>query len=265
MINPPLLVLECLQLLSIVSLLESTLLKSSLCVTHGHLIIIVVNARRSSHIVSLLLLFSHSDTWVPVIVFPFGSTASFGTDALLFLMRECLVRWLTLIKWLFVLNFKLSFKSIYDLVILLIIVNIRSWRDNDISSIRVFFLVGELSLFSQLLVELWVIHLLLLISRASRSRSGLDTLSLRKHGTLKSIPQFLVIETASLSFGFFNFQQGHLFALIGNCRGLIVWGTTSEFKLEPVNEYVVFVLVVHQLNLHEVSNLSDTELVHRLW
>jgi hypothetical protein len=58
-IDPPLLVLQCLQLLSIVSLLESALLQSPPCVTHSRLLVVVVDTRRSSHIVSFL--FSHSD------------------------------------------------------------------------------------------------------------------------------------------------------------------------------------------------------------
>jgi hypothetical protein len=48
---------------------------------------------------------------------------------------------------------KLCFKSIYDLVILVIVVISSRWH-NNISSIRMFLLVSELPLFSQLLVKL---------------------------------------------------------------------------------------------------------------
>jgi hypothetical protein len=63
MINPPLLVLKCLQLLSVVRLLESALLESPPCIAHCRLVIIVVNASRGSHIVTILvLLLSHCHT-----------------------------------------------------------------------------------------------------------------------------------------------------------------------------------------------------------
>ena len=93
-INPPLLVLKCLQLLSVVSLLECALLQSPPGVSHCRLVVIVVNG--SPHIVSLLL--SHSHTRVPVIVLTLRSAASLRTDTLLFLMRTSLVRTLTLVQ-----------------------------------------------------------------------------------------------------------------------------------------------------------------------
>jgi hypothetical protein len=54
----------------------------------------VVNG--SPHIVSLLL--SHSHTRVPVIMLTLRSAASLRTNALLFLVRICLVRTLTLVQ-----------------------------------------------------------------------------------------------------------------------------------------------------------------------
>ena len=160
-------------------LLESALLESPPCIAHRRLVIIVVNACWGSHIVTILvMLLSHCHTWVPVVVLTFRCAASLWSDTLILLMRICLVRWLTLIHWLLVLYLKLCFKSIYDLVVLVIVVISSLWHEN-ICSVRMFFLVSELPLFSQLLVKLRVIHLLLLISRASRSCSRLDTLCLR--------------------------------------------------------------------------------------
>ncbi len=71
----------------------------------------------------------------------------------------------------------------------------------------------------------------------------------------------MIVKLRPLDLGFLNSQERKLLRL------LILNGfrLDLEFEIEPVNEYVVLSLVMHQLNLHKVTHLVDPELLYTLY